>query len=172
LRRRLATASDVLPYGSASAPALERASANPDWYADADAHNYRAPDEMLSDKMPALVKGAGYCRPGGNRPLDDDDQVFRRSMRAETAFRAAIKKGIENPGQVIKSLSPEFAGQFGAFMAASPQNQAMQQLVGQLNTQLSDALGKSITITSPLSTGFVPFDLVAPSSLIYPVGVN
>jgi hypothetical protein len=124
---------------------------------------------MLSDKMPALVKGAGYCRPGGNRPLDDDDQVFRRSMRAETAFRAAIKKGIENPGQVIKSLSPEFAGQFGAFMAASPQNQAMQQLVGQLNTQLSDALGKSITITSPLSTGFVPFDLVAPSSLIYPV---
>jgi hypothetical protein len=124
---------------------------------------------MLSDKMSTLVKGAGYCRPGGNRPLDDDDQIFRRSMRAETAFRGAIKKGIERPGEVIKSLSPEFAGQFGAFMAASPQNQAMQQLVGQLNTQLSDALGKSITITSPLSTGFVPFDLVAPSSLIYPV---
>lgn len=169
LRSHLATATDVLPYGSAASAALERAPANPDWYADADASNYRAPDAMLSDKMQTLVKGAGYCRPGGNRPLDDDDQVFRRSMRAETAFRAAIKKGIEQPGQVIKSLSPEFAGQFGAFMAASPQNQAMQQLVGQLNTQLSDALGKSITITSPLSTGFVPFDLVAPSSLIYPV---
>jgi len=119
--------------------------------------------------MPSLVKGAGYCRPGGNRPLDDDDQVFRRSMRAETAFRAAIRKGINEPGEVIKSLSPEFGSQFGAFMAASPQNMAMQQLVTQINSQLSDALGKSITLTSPLSTGFVPFDLVAPSSLIYPV---
>jgi hypothetical protein len=124
---------------------------------------------MLSDKMPALVKGAGYCRPGGNRPLDDDDQIFRRSMKAETSFRKAIKNGIENPQGVIKSLSPEFAGQFGAFMAAAPQNQAMQSLVTQLNSQLSGLLDKSVTLTAPLSSGFVPFDLVAPSSLIYPV---
>ena len=168
MRRRLAN-TNVLPYGSASTAVRERAPANPDWYAEADAHHYQAPDAMLSDKMPTLVKGAGYCRPGGNRPLDDDDQVFRRSMRAEQAFRSAIRKGIETPGEVVKSLSPEFAGQFGAFMAASPQNMAMQQLVTQINSQLSDALGKSITLTSPLSTGFVPFDLVAPSSLIYPV---
>lgn len=160
---------DVLPYGAAAAPALERADANPNWYADADAGHYRAPDKMLSDKMPALVKGAGYCRPGGNRPLDDDDQIFRRSMKAETSFRKAIKNGIENPGEVIKNLSPEFAGQFGAFMSAAPQNQAMQGLVGQLNSQLTDLLGKSVTLTSPLTSGFVPFDLVAPSSLIYPV---
>jgi hypothetical protein len=160
---------DVLPYGTATQAVRERADANPNWYADADAGNYRSPDLMLSDKMPTLVKGAGYCRPGGNRPLDDDDQIFRRSMKAEISFRGAIKDGIENPGEVIKNLSPEFAGQFGAFMAASPQNQAVQSLVGQLNTQLSDALGKSITLTSPLSSGFVPFDLVAPSSLIYPV---
>jgi len=163
------TSTDVLPYGTAGQAALERADANPSWYADADAKNYHSPDLMLSDKMPTLVKGVGYCRPGGNRPLDDDDQIFRRSMKAELSFRSAIKKGIESPAEVIKGLSPEFAGQFGAFMAASPQNQAVQQLVGQLNTQLSDALGKSITLTSPLSSGFVPFDLVAPSSLIYPV---
>lgn len=163
------TGTEVLPFGTAARPALERADANPSWYADADAGAYRAPDAMLSDKMPTLVKGAGYCRPGGNRPLDDDDQVFRRSMKAEVAFRSAIKQGIENPGQVLKGMSPEFAGQFGAFMAAAPANQAMNQLVTQLNSQLSDQLGKSITLTSPLSTGFVPFDLVAPSSLIYPV---
>lgn len=163
------TGTDVLPYGTAASAALERAPANPEWYADADAARYGTPDRMLSDKMPTLVKGAGYARPGGNRPLDDDDEVFRRSMRAETAFRKAIKQGIESPDQVIKSLSPEFAGQFGGFMSMSPQNQAMSTLVGQLNTQLSDALGKSITLTSPLSSGFVPFDLVAPSSLIYPV---
>jgi hypothetical protein len=163
------TATDVLPYGTAAQAALERAEANPSWYADADSARYEAPDRMLSDKMPTLVKGVGYCRPGGNRPLDDDDQIFRRSMKAEIAFRKAIKTGIEQPDQVIKSLSPEFAGQFGAFMAASPQNQAMQSLVGQLNSQLSDLLGKSITLSSPLNSGFVPYDLVAPSSLIYPV---
>lgn len=124
---------------------------------------------MLSDKMPTLVKGAGYCKPGGNKPLDDDDQIFRRSMRAETAFRTAIKNGIEDPAGVVKNLSPEFSGQFGAFMSAAPQNTAMQALVGQLNTQLSDLIGKSVSLTSPLTSGFVPFDLVAPSSLIYPV---
>lgn len=163
------TGSDVLPYGSASQAALDRAEANPSWYADADSTRYEAPDRMLSDKMPVLVKGAGYCRPGGNQPLTDDDQIFRRSMKAEIAFRKAIKNGIEQPDQVIKNLSPEFSGQFGAFMAASPQNTAMQSLVGQLNSQLTDLLGKSITLTSPLTSGFVPYDLVAPSSLIYPV---
>jgi hypothetical protein len=156
----------VLPYGSAAQAALERAGADERWYADAgDAGSYRSPDLMLSDKMPALVKGAGYAKAGGNMPLSDDEQVFRRSMKAEAAFRKAIKRGIDTPGEVVKGLSPDFAGQFGAFMSASPQNQALQSLVGQLNSQLSDALGKSITLTSPLSTGFVPFDLVAPSSL-------
>lgn len=156
---------ETIPYGSAAAPALERAAANPEWYADADANRYRAPDLMLSDKMPTLVKGAGYAREGGNRPLSDDDEIFRRSMKAEVAFRRAIKNGIENPDKVVKGLTPEFAGQFGAFMAASPQNLATQNMINSLNTQLSDVLGKSVTLTSPLTTGFVPFDLVAPSSL-------
>jgi hypothetical protein len=162
MTRRRVTATTEVPYGSAASAALERAPANPAWYADADAGRYNGPDSMLSDKMPTLVKGAGYSRPGGNRPLDDDDEIFRRSMKAELSFRSAIKKGIEHPDQVIKSLSPEFAGQFGAFMSASPQNQAMTSLVGQLNSQLSDITGKSITLTSPLTSGFVPFDLVAP----------
>lgn len=160
---------DVLPYGAAASAALERAPRDPNWYADADSTRYGSPDAMLTDKMGALVKGAGYARPGGNRPLDDDDEIFRRSMRAEHSFRKAIKAGIENPAEVVKGLSPEFAGQFGAFMTAAPQNQAMTNLVGQLNSQLSDITGKSITLSSPLNSGFVPFDLVAPSSLIYPV---
>ena len=152
----------VLPYGSAAQAAIERAGTDDRWYADADAGAYRSPDLMLSDKMPTLVKGAGYARVGGNMPLSDDEQIFRRSMKAEHAFRKAIKRGIDEPGEVVKGMSPDFAGQFGAFMNASPQNQALQNLVGQLNNQLSEALGKSITLTSPLNTGFVPFDLVAP----------
>jgi len=159
----------AVPYGTAAAPALETAGEDTRWYAAADPHRYRAPDLMLSDKMPTLVKGAGYARVGGNMPLSDDGEIFKRSMRAESAFRTAIKKGIEQPGEVVKGLAPEFAGQFGAFMTASPQSQAIAQLTSQLNNVLSAELGKSITLTSPLSTGFVPFDLVAPSSLIYPV---
>jgi hypothetical protein len=45
----------------------------------------------------------------------------------------------------------------------------MNQFVAQLNEQLSAQLGKSITLTSPNSTGLVPVDLVAPTQLIYPV---
>jgi hypothetical protein len=149
----------VVPYGTAASPVLERTGTDTRWHADADPERYRNPDIMLSDKMPTLVKGAGYARVGGNMPLSDDEQIFRRSMKAEDSFRAAIKKGVNHPDEVLKGLSPDFAGQFRGFMAASPQNQAMQSLVGQLNTVLSGALGKSITLTSPLSSGFVPFDL-------------
>lgn len=146
--------------------------ATPDerWVAsDADAGRYTYAAEMLSEKMPTLVKGAGYARPGGNKPLTDDDQIFKASMKAETAFMKAMKTGIEDPRGVIKSLSPEFSAHFGAFLSASPQNQQMAQIVESLSSQISAAIGKSVTLTSPLGTGFVPFNLVSPSRLIYPV---
>ncbi len=169
------TGTDVaIPYGSASSPVLERTGTDTRWHAEADVDRYRTPDLMLSDKMPTLVKGAGYARVGGNMPLSDDEQIFRRSMKAEDAFRAAIKKGCNEPGEVLKGLKPEFAGQFGAFMTAAPQNQAIRQLATQFAAALENVPGiskdvlKSITTSSPLGTGFVPFDLVAPSSLIYP----
>ena len=163
-----ASNAEVSPYGVAATSVLERTGQDTRWLATADAERHRSPDLMLSDKMPTLVKGAGYARIGGNMPLTDDEQIFKRSMKAEDAFRTAIRKGINEPAEVIKGLSPDFAGQFAGFMSASPQNQGMQALVGQLNSVLSAELGKSITLSSPLSSGFVPFDLVAPSSLIYP----
>ena len=153
---------EVAPYGVAASPVLEKAGQDSRWYAAADAERHRSPDLMLSDKMPTLVKGAGYARIGGNMPLADDELIFRKSMKAEDAFRAAIRKGINEPEAVLKGISPEFGSQFAGFMSAAPQNQGMQALVGQLNSVLSAELGKSITLTSPLSSGFVPFDLVAP----------
>lgn len=155
------TGTDVatIPYGAAADPVLERTGQDTRWHAQADSDRYSAPGLMLSDKMNTLVKGAGYARVGGNMPLSDDEMVFKKAMRAEDSFREAIRKGHHEPQQVLKGISADFSGQFGAFMSLSPQNQAMQYLVGQLNTQLSDALGKSITLTSPLSSGFVPFDL-------------
>src|SRR5580704_2559407 len=117
------TGSEVaIPYGSASSPVLERTGTDTRFHAEADVDRYRTPDLMLSDKMPTLVKGAGYARVGGNMPLTDDEQIFRRSMKAEDAFRAAIRKGISDPESVVKGLSTEFAGQFAGFMSASPQN--------------------------------------------------
>lgn len=131
--------------------------------AAAEAANYDSPNLMLSDKMPALVKGAGYAKPGGNRPLDDDEQIFKRSMQAEASFRKSIKSAIENPQGVVKGMNPGFRDLFGTFLAASPQNQAIAQLTQQISGTLSAELGKNITLTSPLASGLVPFDLVAPS---------
>jgi hypothetical protein len=125
---------------------------------------------MIAAKMPNLVKGAGFAKPGGNKPLDDDGEIFNRSLQAEKALRAATKNGLANPDRVRKSLNPAFTNQFGNFLAAgSPANAGMSQFVENLNSVLSAELGKNITLSSPLSSGFVPFDLLAPSRLIYPV---
>src|SRR4029077_14982975 len=108
------TGTDVaLPYGSASSPVLERTGTDTRFHAEADVDRYRTPDLTLSDKMPTLVKGLGYAKVGGNMPLSDDEAIFRRSMKAEDSFRAAIHKGVNDPHSVLKGLKPEFAGQFG-----------------------------------------------------------
>ena len=130
---------------------------------------FTKPNHMVSGAMTTLVKGAGYAKPGGNKPLSDDTEIFQRSMRAEMVFSKAIKDSIQDPGTALKSMNPEFANQFGGFLAANPQTQMLNQWVSGLQQQISDAIGKNITLTSPLATGLVPFDLVAPSRLIYPV---
>jgi hypothetical protein len=114
--------------------------------------------DAISRRMPALVKGR---RIGSS----EDDQAYA----AEHLFKAAIKKGMSDPGTVLKSLSPAFGNALSMAMQNSPQVYAMNQFVQQLNDQLTAQLGKSITLTSPNSTGLVPFDLVAPTQLIYPV---
>lgn len=147
-----------------------RQSAGTSFLADENsAHQFESPNHMISGAMTTLVKGAGYAKPGGNTPLSDDNEIFRRSMRAEVSFTKAIRSAIEDPGAALKSMSPDFATQFGGFLSANPQNQMMAQFVSGLQEQISSAIGKNITLTSPLSTGLVPFDLVAPSRLIYPV---
>lgn len=130
----------------------------------------------LADKFTTLVKGVGYANTekassfgsGGNAVLSDPDKVFKRAMRAEKSWKSAIRQGYNDPDAVYKSLSPAFRQQFGAFASASPQNVMMGQWMAQVNEALKD-VGKSITTTSPLATGLVPFNLVAPSRLIYPV---
>jgi hypothetical protein len=98
--------------------------------------------------------------------------MFEAAFHAAAALRKACNDGNQNPEAVMKSWNPDFLSQFGGFqhgiMGGGGNNWA-NQLVGQLNELLTEALGKSITLTSPLATGLVPFDLRAPSQLIYPV---
>ena len=123
---------------------------------------------MITGRMPALVKGAGFAKVGGNQPLTDDSEIFKRLYEAERALRTSVKNSIASPDSVRKSINPAFSSQFGLFMTEG-NNPGYGQLVGELQSVLSAELGKNITLSSPLSSGFVPFDLVAPSRLIYPV---
>jgi hypothetical protein len=118
--------------------------------------------------MPNLVKGAGFAKIGGNEPLRDDGEIFKRSYEAERSLRKSVKDSLTNPDMVRKSINPAFTAQFGLFLTEGA-NPGYGALVAELNNLLSSELGKNITLTSPLSSGFVPFDLVAPSRLIYPV---
>jgi hypothetical protein len=141
--------------------------------AAAEANWYDTPADMLAGRMPEAVKGAGFAYPGGNKPLDNPDEIFDRSFKATKALRAATFKGYTQPDEVRKSLNPAFSSQFGMFMAGGSPGfggNGIGNLVEQINAAFkqTDAL-KNFTLTSPLSSGFVPFDLVAPSRLIYPV---
>jgi hypothetical protein len=134
---------------------------------------YETPVDMLAGRMPEAVKGAGFALGRGNKPLDNPDEIFDRSFKATKALRAATFKGYTAPDEVRKSLNPAFSSQFGMFMAGGTPgfgNNGLGNLVDQINSAFkqTDAL-KNFTLTSPLSSGFVPFDLVAPSRLIYPV---
>lgn len=133
-------------------------------------------NDMLAHRMPDAVKGFGYAKPGGVEPLDsvrDEDVIFERSFNAVTKLRKATHDGIYDSQSVYKGLNSGFASQFPAFLAQGTPGfggQGLQKLVSELNSAFSqvDAL-KNFTLTSPLASGFVPFDLVAPSRLIYPV---
>jgi len=123
---------------------------------------------MIAGRMPNLVKGAGFAKIGGNAPLTDDAEIFKRSMDAEKSLRTAVKTAIADPDSVRKSINPAFSSQFGLFLSEGG-NTGMSGVVNEIQSVLSAELGKNITLTSPLGSGFVPYDLVAPSRLIYPI---
>jgi hypothetical protein len=134
---------------------------------------YDSPVDMLAGRMPEAVKGAGYAKPGGTKILDDPDEIFDRSFKATLALREATHKGYTQPDLVKSGLNPSFTSQFGMFMAGGTPGYGsggLGDLVSQLNSAFSQVESlKNFTLSSPLSSGFVPFDLVAPSRLIYPV---
>ena len=119
---------------------------------------------MIAGRMPNLVKGAGFAKIGGNQPLSDDAEIFKRSMDAEKSLRGAVKTD-----EVRKGINPAFSSQVGLFLHDGAAAGGAGGLANEISSILSAELGKNITLSSPLPSGFVPYDLVAPSRLIYPI---
>lgn len=129
---------------------------------------YSAEREQVRAKLPEMMKGAGFTRPAHSRELDTGELVGLASQ-AEEALYKSVKSSLADPQSVVKSFNPSFAPQLGQFMEGAGMGLGLQQLAAQISEIFSTELGKNITLTSPLSTGLVPFNLVAPSRLIYPV---
>ena len=122
--------------------------------------SFRVAHEFPASNLPAslgsaltsdLFKGIGYAQ-GKSRPEGDIDKLAPEMAKFQTAMRESVRKSLAAPQNVVKGLAPEFAS-------------AMSVALGGLQADVQ----KDITLTSPLATGFVPFDLVAPARLVYPV---
>lgn len=131
--------------------------------------NSRGARDELAKQSAELVKGEGFARIGGRKPLKNPTKIFDKGMRVSKALRKNAVAARRDPQAVFKSLQPSFLSEFGQFYQSMPQNTAFTQFAAQISQILSAELGKTISLTSPLASGLVPFDLVAPSRLIYPV---
>lgn len=137
---------------------------------------------FLSAQMVGAVKGYAYKRPvrgaqavdgtnafiGGTNELAPDEELGL-AMEAEKSLRASIKKSINDPNSVRKGLNPSFTAEFPLFATdlrpSDPRTSALEQQVANLYAEL----GKSFTTAGPgnAAPALVPFDLEAPSHLIY-----
>lgn len=138
--------------------------------AAADANQYSHTGEVIKARMSHLVKGAGFV--GGNAPLTDEVQITTRATQATMDLRVATSMGYRNKDQVVKGLSSKFLDDFGYLktaLTAPSVGQQLQQMLSQLGG--ADA-AKSFTAGNlgiGSIYGLAPFDLRAPSRLIYPV---
>ena len=152
------TQSDA-PGGGVTTSVLEKAATtvNTDVLAqNAGSLNAVASGRSKFSMSPNLVKGSR----GPEDTPADFDTVSARKSAAEKTFMAAIRKGLTSPEDVIGGLSPMFGGPLGALMQASPYYQL---------AKWAQTIDKSFSLSSPLGAGLVPYDLVAPTLLIYPV---
>ena len=126
--------------------------------------------DMLKSRMPSLVKGAGYIG-NGNGPLTDEMQILTKSHQAAMDLRVETKRGFENRADVVKGLNPDFLNQHGFLktaLSAPSVAEQVQQILGVASPDLARSFTAGNLGLGSVS-GLVPFDLLAPSRLIYPV---
>ena len=134
---------------------------------DLGTSQYSNTAEALVGKMSHLVKGAGFCGEGGNAPLTNQADIGRRAFEATIDLRTATRQGIYAKREVTKSFNPDFLGRFGA-MRTALEAPSVQELL----TLATPDLARSFTAGNlgiGSSYGLVPFNLLAPSRLIYPI---
>ena len=142
--------------------------------AEAEASRAHYTGDMIKARMPSMVKGAGYAAPGGNTPLTDQADIATRTHTATMALRTETWRGYNAKTDVVnKGYNAGFLNQFGRLKAALSMpsvGEQLSQVLGQMPGG-ADALKSFTAGNLGLSTvsGLVPFDLVAPSRLIYPV---
>ena len=127
--------------------------------------------KALMSAMPELVKGAGFARKGGNQPLTDATDITLRAQQAAVGLRAATWAGFQQKSSVVKSMNDGFLNQFGALrtaLTAPSIGEQFAQVLGQLNPDLTRSFTAGNLGIGSVS-GLTPFNLLAPSRLVYPV---
>jgi len=126
--------------------------------------------DAIKAQLPNLVKGAGLATIGSNKPLEDQADITYRAHQAALDLRTATMQGYTNRQSVVKSMNQGFLNQFGNLKTALTQpsigeqiSQMLQGIPGADKSFTAGNLGIGSTY------GLVPFDLLAPSRLIYPV---
>lgn len=157
---------------AAEAPAPSNLTGQVSAQAAAEATRYNRAGDMIKNRMPAMVKGAGYVG-DGNKPLNDDVQIMTRAHQATLDLRTETYRGYKNKPSVVKGLNDGFLNQYGYLKTAlsTPSigeqlEQVFSQIPGGADAMKSFTAG-NLGIGSVY--GLVPFDLLAPSRLIYPV---
>lgn len=135
--------------------------------------------EMIKGRMPNLVKGAGFIGEGGNAPLTNHTDIMTRAAQASLDLRMSTYEGFRNKSAVVSSLNQGWLNERGALKTALTTPSIMDQLNGIVslipggNEALKEYAAKSFTAGNLGIPGAVygntPFNLLAPSRLIYPV---
>ncbi len=135
------------------------------------ASRYARTGDMLKARMPFMVKGAGYVG-DGNAPLTDNAVITTKAQQAALELRSETYRGYSSRADVVKGLNPDFLNQFGYLKTAL----TMPSIGEQLQQVLGGVAGADLTRSFTAGNlgigsvyGLVPFDLLAPSRLIYPV---
>jgi hypothetical protein len=138
-----------------------------------NAQGYSHAGDAIKASMTTLVKGAGMATIGGNKPLEDQRDIMVRAHQATLDLRTSTYQGYQDRTSVVKSMNQGFLNQFG-YLKTALNTPSIGEQLGQLFQSLpggGDAY-KSFTAGNlgiGSVYGLVPFDLLAPSRLIYPV---
>lgn len=138
--------------------------------AAAEANRYSRTGDMLKARMTSMVKGAGYVG-NGNTPLANETQIMTKAHQATLDLRTETYRGYADRASVVKGLNPTFLDQHG-YLKTALSTPSINEQVAQALGAVSPDLVRSFTAGNlgiGSIYGLVPFDLLAPSRLIYPV---